>query len=657
MPRILGLLALSLLAFTALADSAQLEVNTAIWNPQNYYPLEVGLAIVNRGPDTARNNVLTIEVPPGLEVVKVSATKGECDLTQRPVRCAILDVEYPGLYFPALYMSVHFRGPFADATYAVNFRVESETPDPDPSNNAKAVSFSTKLEADLGVLVHRSPNSERIDPGQVTEFWAFVANGVRNNKPTTNVRVEYTATNGVIEKIEGFPQHPFDATCTIDGSKASCTIPLVPFDDAVDMKVLVRASNDRLAGATTLSMHASGGDVPERDTTNDSAEHSTPVYKWIAVTTTTDSGPGSLREAIEYANANCSPGPCRIVFEIPAPVPAEGWFTITPLTELPAITAQRVSVEGARQTAFTGDTNPRGPEIAIDGHIAHRGLKMLAGCEAAVEGLALGNFDEDQGLWFGGGANCPDGYRPDHRLVEKNHIGIDPTGTTPWPNRRGIRADGGYGTIANNVIAHNLFSGIWMWSSPFVAIRRNRIEDNGASGIFIGPQTTRAIISENTIANHREMGVAVARGKSRAEIRGNRMANNGGLGIDWGLDGISRVDAGDVDTSNAPVLLSAIYDSGHNQTIVTMSIKSVKLGDYGNVAYIDFYRNATPDGDGEQPYTWTYGQVDTEGTISVAVPGDLRGKWINATWTRVTDWEYYAPAVTSELSNAIFMSP
>lgn len=648
MPRFLGVLALSFLPVTALADSAQLEIIASMQNP-----MRVTMAIVNRGPDTARNNILTIDVPPGLTVTNVVNTKGECDLAQRPIRCAIPDIEYPGQYFPAHYMGVELSAPFVDATWTVGFSVSSETPDPSLTNNTTSVTFETKVEADLSVFLDSAPDSERIDPGQVAELWAFVSNGVRNNKPTTNVRIEFAATNGAIEKIEGF--ETLDATCTIDGSRAVCTAPLVPFDDAVDMRVFVRASNDRLAGATSLSMHASS-EVPERDSANDRDEHTTPVYRWIAVTSTADSGPGSLRQAIDYANANCTPGPCRIVFEIPAPVPAEGWFTITPLTELPAITAHRVSVEGARQTAFTGDTNPGGPEIAIDGRVARRGLKILSECEAAVEGLALGNFDEDQGLWFSGGANCPDGYRPDRRAVEKNHIGVDPTGTTPWPNRRGIRADGAAGIVRDNVIRHNRFSGIWMWSGPFLGVYRNRIESNGSSGVFLGPHATRAIVYENTIANHREMGAALARGTSRVEIRQNRMSNNGGLGIDWGLDGVSPVDSTDIDTSNAPVLLSAIYDAANDETDVTMSIKSVKLGLYGNVALIDFYTNATPDGDGEQPYTWIYGDVEADGTITVSVPGDLRGKWINATWTRVTDWEYYAPAVTSELSNAIFVS-
>jgi len=50
------------------------------------------------------------------------------------------------------------------------------------------------------------------------------------------------------------------------------------------------------------------------------------------VTTTADSGPGSLRQAILNANAN--PGPDQITFAIPG----GGLHTITPPSPLPTIT-------------------------------------------------------------------------------------------------------------------------------------------------------------------------------------------------------------------------------------------------------------------------------------------------------------------------------
>lgn len=638
-----------LFATTVFADSAHLDIIASVPNP-----LMVSMAVVNRGPDVARNSFLTIDFPSDLVLDRVVSVYGPCDYAQRPVRCSLGDIPVfaPPSTF-AYYLGAYFKGPFADATYAVKFTVSSDTPDPNPSANSTSVTITTTLEADLGVQIGRSSRFERIDPGQNAEFWTFVGNNVRNNKPP-NVRIDYAVTNGVIETIDA----PSSFSCTIAGPTAVCTIePLVEASGVIT--VTVKTTTDRLAGKTTLSMRATG-DVPDKTPANDQTENIVPIYRWYAVTTVADDGPGSLRDAIVQANANCTPGPCRIVFEIPPPVPAEGWFTITPMEPLPTIIAERVSVEGLRQKAFAGDTNPLGPEIAIDGRLARRGLRIVSRCEAVIEGLALGNFDEDQGLWFGGGAGCPDAYRPDRRAVASNFIGVDPTGTTAWPNLRGLSADGAYYVgVSNNVISHNRYSGVWMWNGS-ARFDHNRIENNGASGIFLGPHVDDVTITGNTISNHRDMGIAVARSKAHVEIHGNTIKNSGGLGIDWGLDGVSPVDADDKQgPSNAPVLLSATYDATQNRTLVTLSIKSTPLGTSSDQAGIlDFYGNAAPDGEGEKPLGTATADPATAGTFTVSLVGDHRGQWINATWTRARthplDPYYYVAAVTSELSNAIF---
>jgi len=646
----ISLAVLSLLfAASLFADSAQVDFFAAVQNP-----MSATIAVTNHGPDAARNSVITVDIPPGLVLQRFAGTEGDCDLSRRPVRCSIGDlavVDPPNNVF-SHYMGADFTAPFADATYVVTFTVSSDTPDPNPSTNTASVTFTTKLEADLGVLVTLPSGLDRIDPGQSATFWTFVGNNVRNNK-TPNVRLDYAVTNGTIEKIDA----PAGVSCSIAEATAVCTIAALP-ENLGNIPVTVKATSDRLAGKATLSMKATG-DVPEKAPANNQTATSISVYRWIAVTTVADDGPGSLRDAIVKANLLCNIAPCRIVFEIPPPVPAQGWFTITPVEPLPAIKADQVSVEGSRQTAFTGDSNPRGPEIAIDGHLARHGLKIVSRCEAVIEGLAIGNFDEDYGLTFNAGTLCPDGYRPDRRAVANNAIGVDPSGTIPWPNQRGLNLDGALATVSNNVISHNQFSGIGM-SSGSVHFERNRIESNGASGIFLGPDVEHVAIVNNVISDQREMGVAAARSKARVEIRGNAMKNNGGLGIDWGLDGVSPVDADDRQgPSNAPVLLSSTYDAAKKQTLITLSLKSTRLGSsFERDGLVDVYGNGTPDGDGERPLGTVHVDPDTNGTITISVNGDLRGQWLNATWTRDDPIEYSMESIpdrsTSELSNAIF---
>jgi hypothetical protein len=179
-----------------------------------------------------------------------------------------------------------------------------------------------------------------------------------------------------------------------------------------------------------------------------------------------------MRTAIATANAGCS-APCKIAFQILAPVPPSGWFTITPSTPLPPITADRVFVDGATQTAFPGDTNAAGPEVALDGRLtnAGHGLELDSNCDAVVEGLSVGNFADHGIAVFGGPCSTRD--TADARRIAHNDLGVDPTGFTAAPNLRGALANKVI-SILDNVISGNRYSGVWAWSGD-ATIDKNRI--------------------------------------------------------------------------------------------------------------------------------------------------------------------------------------
>jgi hypothetical protein len=392
------------------------------------------------------------------------------------------------------------------------------------------------------------------------------------------------------------------------------------------------------------------------------------------VSSTADAGAGSLRAAIDEANRGCNE-PCKIAFEIPAPVPDSGWFTIAPSTPLPPITAPRVFVDARTQSAFTGDTNPAGPEIAIDGRgtASGFGLESRSGCEGIIEGFSVGNV-ADYGIGMTSPARCQSSTTVDQHRVAHNYIGVDPAGIVAAPNQRGIlvdTADSAGAEIADNVISGNFFSGLWSWRSA-IGVHRNLIGTaadgktplpNGRSGIFIGPLVAEAEVLQNTISFNAEMGVAVARGARLVDIRQNSMRDNGGLGIDIGLDGPNAPVADDhLTQGNAPTLLSAVYDPVTKSTAITLTLSTAAIAPYGNSAYVDLYSNDKPDGDGERLITERF-VANTSGEISIiSVPGDLRGKWINATAMRVhflaakpPSPEFFAggEATTSEFGNAV----
>lgn len=493
----------------------------------------------------------------------------------------------------------------------------------------------------------------------------------------TDVRIVYAidgeATIELLEAHAGW-------TCTNAGKTAECTVPFsVVGEDRFKVTVRAGATN---GGASTLTMTATSSQPVDASGANVSRA-TLQSFQVLAVETTADSGPGSLRAAIETANSLTKP--VKIEFHLPTPVPAEGWFTIIPESPLPPILNERVFVDGKSQTRFTGDTNPCGPEIAIDGRRAHRGLEIHSSCLAHVEGLVLGNFDENQGLWFTKSHACTASFSStDVRLVMDNYIGTDPTGTVAWPNLRGLRGDFGSGTIRNNVISGNTYSGMWIWLTEdrfdSFLIEENRIGTaadgvaplpNGAAGILFGPRVS-ADVQRNVIANHPGMGIALVPGETYVGIHQNSMRDNGGLGIDWSIDGVSPFQEDDRRAPNAPVLLAAVYDATTNRTYFNVVSKAIRPGANGIDLGLSFYANRGPDGDGEQWLSGAAVFANDGSAYQTSIAGDHRGKWINATLTRVPilfarppggvsaqgapfEGATFGDDSTSEFSNAIFV--
>jgi hypothetical protein len=513
------------------------------------------------------------------------------------------------------------------------------------------------------------------------EFSLFPA--VRNDGalPASDVRVHFQIEGeATIQRVHpDSPFSPWDCTLAGDGKSADCTKPTI-FRLPDPIPVTIRSGSGN--GTTSTFTMTATSPQPAHPGADNVTRVVLQNYHEIAVVTVADRGPGSLRAAIEEANGVGKPA--KIVFELPRPVPSEGWFTITPETPLPPITAQSAVLDGETQRVVTGDTNI-GPEIAIDGHLAHYGLEIHSPCEARVHGLAIGNFDANQGLWFTKSGTCaPNGHLAQYREISRNYIGTDPTGVHAWPNLRGLRVDFGSGAIRQNLISGNTYSGMWVWVTEgrFDSLT---IEDNvfgagpgpfgnvplpnGAAGILFGPRVT-ADVRRNIIANHPGMGIALVRGETYVDIRENSMRDNGGIGIDWGIDGVSPADDADANVDpNAPVLLAARYDPELNRTYFTMAVRSEQMpGSDVSMFDVNFYANRGPDGDGEQWIGEGFGGGErTDGsTFEVWVAGDHQGKWVNATSTRVpvsfarppqisSEAARHGEGSTSEFSNAILV--
>lgn len=176
-------------------------------------------------------------------------------------------------------------------------------------------------------------------------------------------------------------------------------------------------------------------------------------------------GQVSLREAIVAANN--TPGPQEIVFNIPRSDPGFTGtvFQLQPTAPLPEISGGGTTINGPSQTLFTGDTNPAGPEIVLDGRRAGRvvdGLVITSSLNV-VQGLVINSFS-------GNGVKIVG--RALQNVVAGNYIGTDETGTRARPNQF-------YGVIiGSNGSQSNLIGGT-------VPEDRNVISGNESHGVAL----------------------------------------------------------------------------------------------------------------------------------------------------------------------------
>ncbi|MCY2924658.1 MAG: Ig-like domain repeat protein, partial [Planctomycetota bacterium] len=234
----------------------------------------------------------------------------------------------------------------------------------------------------------------------------------------------------------------------------------------------------------------------------------------FVVNDTSDSGPGSLRQAI--LDANATPGADVITFAL-----GGGVVEIQPLTALPSIT-DPVTLDGTTQGGYAGS-----PLIWLDGSAcanAANGLTLDAG-DSLIRGLAITGFNLS-GVAIHG----------QNDRVQDSFIGVDPTGAVAVPNgANGIEvADASGALIQGNVISGNSSDGVLFTG----AFSDGQVVDN-----FIGLDAS----GTHALANWGS-GVhvgATQAGLPSATVRGNVISSNFGDGV-W-LDGAAEaVVAGNV---------------------------------------------------------------------------------------------------------------
>lgn len=389
-----------------------------------------------------------------------------------------------------------------------------------------------------------------------------------------------------------------------------------------------------------------------------------------------DQGPGSLRNAIFFANQ--LPGSTiRLGIAPSDPAFANGVFTLQPTVPLPTIAAAGTVIDGGTQRSRTGDTNAGRPAVVLNGARAGAGADGLditgAGC--LVRGLTINGFGDTGIALYNPGAIG--------NTVQGCYIGLNATGTVAVPNGRtgiqvlwGARDNviGGTTPELRNVIAGNKAYGIEIYGAGTEGTRvLGNFLGTDATGLLPIPNTANGIqlyggAARNTIGgtaagagNHIAFnggdGIRIAdAGSVGNTLRGNVLFGNSGLGINLvggsqDSFGVTANDAGDADTGpnnlqNAPVIADVVVSS--DGTTVLGSLNSTPGASFA----LDFY--ASPDahrsgyGEGARYLGSTTATADTSGNASfvLRLAGALPNPFVTVTATNT------ATGDTSEFSLA-----
>jgi len=602
--------------------------------------------VINDGPDLAEEVVLTISPDPRMQLAWTTGTGAtSCSGDKTLITCRMTPLR------KGEHASVQLTEvvPFDPVALSTALDVTSDTADPDPANNHLLKTIEVSAAPDLSLLLSKSSNPYGVDPGQ--EFSASFV--LTNHSATTahDVVVLIETTRVTFEEGDNG-----DFTCTRTATGARCTLPPLDYSGRPVLKFSVRVDPPDEGGPFRIGLVAGAGE-PELDPSDNHWELLGSVTRLLPVISTADSGAGSLRQTILDATALCGNSrPCKIVFRLAEPLPAGGWYTIRPRTELPKLAVYGLILDASTQTSFGGDTNPAGPEVELSGELlAGVGNGLVAGgsCYTEVRGLGITNFPEN-GILAVDDNPCNASV-----IVDGNTIGVSPDGRRAAPNQRGIRMAGHLGVYAHdNVISGNLRSGIFIGSGGYSTIERNRIGlladgspmPNGASGIYVGADSAWTHMNANTIAYHQDFGIAIAPG-ARTTFRMNEVFGNHTFAIDQNLDyetADSEDDTGR--TPNRPRLTVATYDAATGKTHVEGTLH-MHCNPCDSSVDLFASDGLAPNGTAQaQRFVAEMKGVPGAGNdffLQLDLAGDLRGQFLTATATRLLHFDGFSLSATA----------
>lgn len=639
MRSIVAAVVLTSLVAAAAAAQESTDIFLRVDNAGYYRRVQVGTPVVyyvgiyNDGPAVARNVSVTVTPPPESKRTRIESLPN-CDGLQ----CAVGDVAPLN---PRFFIVVEEFDRVM--TISTTISVSTTSADRRPENNVVVAQTEIVEAPELWTTVDYIP---AVEPGEPFRTAVTVYNG--GIAPARDVLLELGLPPGArLTSVRPPPEWQCEASDAAFTCRSALLTP--QREGRIVMEGIAPSSND--GGYAYFTGKVSSA-TPELEPSNNQVQGILTIHQLFIVSSADDSGPGTLRQALLDANAGCRPEGCRVRFRIPEKLRRDGYFTIQPLSPLPAITAS-LSVLAPGPELQRG-IRPR-PEVMLDGSrlASGNGLEVRGG-GGTIAGLAIGNFP-GAGVVVTGGSN---------RRIQHNFLGTDPTGNAAAPNLRGIEAQRSQQlAIFHNVVSGNRRSGILLEKIDRPQISENAVGlgsdgetpvPNGASGVYLGPGCDWAFVWLNDLAYNAHFGVAIDPTVRRVLLSTNAIYGNQQLGIDYGIDLVTdNVDDDAERLPNHPTITSARWDAAAGETVIEGRIDSRPAPfPYGDRFRAEIYADG-----GDNPQAREFLGTVSERTFRLAVRRDLRGKSITGItirWRIQDPWDpYILSEETSEISPAL----